>query len=79
MSGRLVFEAPKRGGSCLRVMVSEYRGSRFLDMREWVERGGELAATRKGATMPLDTMQALGEALIAASHAERASGRPSGS
>ena len=65
MSGRVIFEWPKRGGATLRFTIAEYQGSKFLDIREWVEREGLPLATRKGTTMPLDAMTSAGEAMIA--------------
>ena len=79
MSGRVIFECSKRGGSTVRFTIAEYQGSRFLDIREWVERDGRPLATRKGATMPLQAMQGLGEALTATSRQIDASGAPSAS
>lgn len=79
MSGPVLFAHAKRGGAMVRVTIAEYSGVRFLDFREWVDREGELLATRKGATMPLSAMRELGEALIAASRLSDSSGPPSGS
>ena len=59
MSGRVLFEWPKRGGVSVRVTIAEFNGSRFLDIREWVDRDGQQLATRKGATMPLEALQPL--------------------
>ena len=59
MSGRVLFEWPKRGGVSVRVTIAEFNGSRFLDVREWVDRDGQPLATRKGATMPLEALQPL--------------------
>lgn len=67
MSGRVIFECAKRGGAIVRFTLAEYQGSRFLDIREWVEREGQQLATRKGATVPLDAMAGAGEALTTAS------------
>lgn len=52
----LLFELPKRGGITLRVALTEYCGSRFLDFREWAERDGQPFATRKGVTVPLEAL-----------------------
>ena len=79
MSGRILFELRKRGGKILRAVISEYRGSSFVDFREWAERDGEPVATRRGVTMPLQAMEALGEALTAASRQIDSSGAPSAS
>ena len=59
MSGRVLFEWPKRGGVSVRVTIAEFNGSRFLDIREWVDRDGQPLATRKGTTMPLEALQTL--------------------
>lgn len=66
MSGRVLFEWPKRGGVSVRVTIAEFNGSRFLDIREWVDRDGKPLATRKGATMPLEALQPLHAELGAA-------------
>jgi hypothetical protein len=76
MSGRVIFECAKRGGASVRFTIAEYQGSRFLDIREWVEREGEPLATRKGATLPLDALAGAGEALTRASRAIGAGGVP---
>jgi hypothetical protein len=77
MSGRVIFECAKRGGVTVRFINAEYQGSKFVDIREWVERDGELVATRKGATLPLDALEAAGVALTSASRQIDASGAPS--
>ena len=59
MSGRVLFEWPKRGGVTVRVTIADFNGSRFLDIREWIDRDGQPLATRKGATMPLGALQSL--------------------
>ncbi len=79
MSGPVLFEHSKRGGATVKATLADFCGSRFLDIREWVDREGEPLATRKGVTMPLEAMRALGEALIAASRSNDSSGPPSGS
>ena len=76
MSGRVIFECSKRGGSTVRFTIAEYQGSRFLDIREWVEREGHPLATRKGATVPLHALAGAGEALTAASLSLDDSGAP---
>ncbi len=79
MSGRVLFEYRKRGGATVKATIADYNGNRFLDIREWVERDGEPLATRKGATMPLEAMQGLGEALTAASRSNGAGRFPGAS
>jgi hypothetical protein len=74
MSGRIIFECAKRGGATVRFTIAEYQGSRFLDIREWVEREGQPLATRKGATLPLDALAGAAEALTRASRSIDASG-----
>jgi hypothetical protein len=76
MSGRVIFECAKRGGATVRFTIADYQGSRFLDIREWVEREGQPLATRKGATVPLEALAGAGEALISASSSIDASGAP---
>lgn len=67
MSGRIIFECAKRGGATVRFTIADYQGSRFLDIREWVQREGEPLATRKGATLPLAALEEAGAALTSAS------------
>lgn len=74
-AGEVLFEFAKRGGTTFRVAVRAFRGTRFLDVREWVPDGTGHKATRKGATMPLERMGALGAALVAHA-ASDAPGRP---
>lgn len=59
-----IFEHRKRGGARFIVQHSEYRGSHFVDFREWVETDGNLKATKKGCTIPPDIARSLGEALL---------------
>ena len=80
MTGPLLFEAAKRGGARVRFTIASFNGSApFLDVREWVEKDGEPIPTRKGATIPLEALEPLGEALIAAGRSGRFSGHPSDS
>lgn len=58
-----IFEHRKRGGSRLIAQFSEYRGTAFIDLREWVDADGELRPTKKGCTIPTDVAPLLGEAL----------------
>ena len=75
MSGLVLFEWPKRGGVSVRVTIAEFNGSRFLDIREWVDRDGLPLATRKGATMPLEALQPL-HARLGAELAAEGTDRP---
>jgi len=59
-----IFEHRKRGGVRLIVQLAEYRGSHFIDFREWVEADGNLKATQKGCTIPTNIASELGEALL---------------
>jgi hypothetical protein len=72
----VIFELPKRGGTTLRAAITDYCGSRFLDVREWAELDGKPLATRKGVTVPLEAIRALGEALMAVSRTIPPSGTP---
>lgn len=76
MSGLVIFECAKRGGATVRFTIAEYQGSRFLDIREWLEREGQPLATRRGATVPLDAIAGAGEALTSASRSIGASAAP---
>jgi len=60
-----IFECRKHRGGRFIVQLKEYRGSHFIDFREWVDDGGELRPTKKGCTMPPDLACQLGEALFA--------------
>lgn len=74
--GAPIFVHRKRGGGRVVVQLAEYAGARFLDFREWVEKDGELTATRKGCTMPTQLARELGEALIASTDNSSAGGLP---
>jgi hypothetical protein len=74
-----IFEHRKRGGGRVIVQLAQYEGARFLDIREWVERDGQLTATRKGCTMPPEISRELGEALIGLSGTQAARGLPKSS
>lgn len=75
MAEQVLFEHPKRDSGIVRVSITSYNGSGpFLNLREWaVSRNGELVATRKGVTLPLEAMRDLGEALLAAHASNEAS------
>lgn len=62
-----VFRLDKSGGRALIAQFADYRGAPFLDVRQWVEKGGELRPTTKGVTVPLEAVRALGEALATSS------------
>lgn len=69
-AGPVSFSWPKRG-AFVRASVVEYRGSRFLDVREWLLNGsGDLVATKKGVTLPLEAVQPLSEALRSIAEAQ---------
>lgn len=62
--GDVLFEHAKPNGDVFRAAKRSYRGSRpFLDLRLWVD--GGRTATRQGATVPLEALPALAEALAA--------------
>ena len=76
MNAPVLFEHAKRGGVTVKVTIADYNGSRFLDIREWIDRDGKPMATRKGATMPLDGIAGL-HASLEVYLAENAAGGPS--
>jgi hypothetical protein len=53
----------KRNGAHFVAQVAEHKGKRFLDLRNWIEKDGELVATRKGVTLPLACAADLAQAL----------------
>lgn len=61
--GEPFFECRKAGGCVLRAQFEAFKGTTYLDIRQWTERGAEFARTGKGATIPLDRVRELGEAL----------------
>lgn len=61
--GQPFFECRKAGGYILRAQFETFMGSTYLDIRQWAERGGEATRTGKGATIPLERVRELGEAL----------------
>lgn len=67
-----LFTHEKRGGAVVVVQVAEFRGARFLDLRQWVPGDGEMLSTKKGVTLPLSCAKALGEALAALGSSEAA-------
>ncbi len=62
-TGQPIFECRKPGGYVLRAQFETYGRSTFLDIRQWSEDGDCLVPTRKGATIPLERVRELGEAL----------------
>ena len=61
--GQPFFECSKPGGYILRAQFETFRGTMYLDIRQWAERGGDPTRTGKGATIPLERVRELGEAL----------------
>ena len=74
-AGEVLLERARGRGKILRLALREYRGHRFLDLREWVESSEGLRATPKGCTVPLDAVGALHEALGAYLATNGAGGR----
>ena len=62
-AGTVILEHAKGRGLTLRLAVREYRGHRFLDVREWVDRHDGPRATGRGCTVPLEALSALYGAL----------------
>ena len=53
-------------GETIRIAVKSFNGSKpYLDIRQYVEGEGEPIATRKGVTMPVQSIAALEAALTA--------------
>ena len=61
--GQAFFECRKPGGYVLRAQFETYGSTTYLDLRQWVDRGEGLVRTGKGATIPLNRVRELGEAL----------------
>jgi hypothetical protein len=61
--GQPFFECRKAGGYILRAQFETFKGTTYLDIRQWAERGGDPTRTGKGATIPLERVRELGEAL----------------
>jgi hypothetical protein len=59
------FQIPKNAREVLRVSVREYQGHTFLDLRTFVRQssGADWTPTRKGATINLNAVEALVEAI----------------
>ena len=61
--GLPVFECVKPGGVVLRVQFETFGKTTYLDIRQWSDWGKGLSRTSKGATVPLEHVRQLGEAL----------------
>jgi hypothetical protein len=61
--GGPIWTHDKRGGDLIMAGVREFEGVRFFDIRLWAN--GGTTPTRKGATIPLDAVTSLGQALTA--------------
>jgi hypothetical protein len=54
----------KPRGETVYAYISEYKGTKYLHIREWyTDEGGEEKPTKKGVTLPLDKIETLCEAL----------------
>jgi hypothetical protein len=63
---QVLFVCQKKGsGGQLMVRIAEYRGHRYCDARIWAPTTEGLIPTRKGISMPLQELRAIGAALIA--------------
>jgi hypothetical protein len=74
--GKVIFEHPKSGNKLLIAKLDEFKGHRFVNIREWVNGPQGCTPTKKGVSVPLGVMKRLGEALVAFSPSEDA-GAPS--
>ena len=63
---QVLFVCQKKGaGGQLMVRIAQYRGHRYCDARIWAPSAEGLIPTRKGVSMPLQELRAIGAALIA--------------
>ena len=60
---RPVFECRKARGQTVQVQFTTFKESTFLDVRVWAGTGADAVPTRQGATIPLERVRELGEAL----------------
>lgn len=63
---RVLFVCQKKGaGGQLMVRIAEFKGHRYCDARIWAPSADGLIPTRKGVSLPLQELRAIGAALIA--------------
>lgn len=63
----------KARGETINVYIGEYRGTKYLHIREWyVDKDQEEKPTKKGVAIPLDKVEALREAIDRLAPAETA-------
>jgi hypothetical protein len=54
----------KARGETINVYIGEYRGTKYLHIREWyVDKDQEEKPTKKGIALPIDKIEALKEAI----------------
>ncbi|MBP6745871.1 transcriptional coactivator p15/PC4 family protein [bacterium] len=54
----------KARGETINVYIGEYRGTKYLHIREWyVDKDQEEKPTKKGIALPIDKIPALKEAI----------------
>ncbi len=54
----------KARGETINVYIGEYRGTKYLHIREWyVDKDQEEKPTKKGIALPIDKIAALKEAI----------------
>ncbi|RIK95146.1 MAG: hypothetical protein DCC73_01815 [Proteobacteria bacterium] len=71
----IIHELKKPGGDLVRLMLTEYRGKRYADIRLWADKGSEgHIATKKGVTVPLDSLDGFAEAFAKAAALARSDG-----
>ena len=61
----LLGRIPKSTVSEIRISLDEYRGFKYLSIREFYDDSGQWKPTRKGCTIPLDSIPAFLEAVEA--------------
>lgn len=54
----------KARGETINVYIGEYRGTKYLHIREWyVDKDQEEKPTKKGVAIPIDKIEALQDAI----------------
>ncbi len=62
--GLLIASISKGSSREIRISLNEYKGTRYIDIREFFEIDGEFRPTKKGVTLRVDRFEELAEAIL---------------
>ncbi|MBI3306252.1 MAG: transcriptional coactivator p15/PC4 family protein [Candidatus Omnitrophica bacterium] len=57
----LIYSFPKSADECVQIVISQYKGNQYIDLRVWFQSGadGALKPTKRGVFLPIDYLSEL--------------------